>query len=162
MSENINIIDDLTAEGRRMAQNETEADILAEMQESGEVARFYADRLDAARKREMEAVGNAAKLREALCEILSYIETFHKYIVPRKREKTTALFAVADTIREKARAALAEPPRNCDSGTADEQLERFIKKYESVGYGKIDERSIHMMSIFSRWAQMPYGSEAAK
>ena len=27
-----------------------------------------------------------------------------------------------------ARKALAKPQRNCDKGTADEQLERFIKK----------------------------------
>ena len=47
------------------------------------------------------------KLREALCEILSYIESFHKYITPGKGKKLTALFAVADTIRGKARAALA-------------------------------------------------------
>lgn len=51
--------------------------------------------------------------------------------------------------------------RNCDKGTADEQLELFIKKWESVGYGEIDERSIHMMSIFSRWAQLRYGSEVS-
>jgi hypothetical protein len=69
------------------------------------------DRLEAAWKRES---GDCAKLREALCEILSYIESFHKYIIPGKREKTTAIFAVADTIRGKARAALAAPPRNCD------------------------------------------------
>ena len=58
--------------------------------------------------------GDVAKLREALCEILSYIESFHKYITPGKGKKLTALFAVADTIRAKAYAALAAPPRNCD------------------------------------------------
>ena len=66
---------------------------------------------------------NAAKLREAVCEILSYIESFHKYITPGKGKKLTALFAVADTIRNNARAALAAPPRNCDKyATADEAL----------------------------------------
>ena len=69
------------------------------------------NRFEAAHKRER---GDCAKLREALCEILSYIESFHKYITPGKGEKLTALFAVADTIRNNARAALAAPPRNCD------------------------------------------------
>jgi len=70
-----------------------------------------AHELEAAHKSEG---GNFAALREALCEILSYIESFHKYIIPGKGEKLTALFAVADTIRDKARVALAAPPRNCD------------------------------------------------
>ena len=81
-----------------------------------------ADRLEAAHKRER---GDCAKLREAVCEILSYIESFHKYITPGKGKKLTALFAVADTIRNNARAALAAPPRNCDVGTPKEQDERF-------------------------------------
>lgn len=63
---------------------------------------------------ESKMSGDCAKLREALREILSYIESFHKYITPGKGKKLTALFAVADTIRDKARAALAAPPRNCD------------------------------------------------
>lgn len=96
-----------------------------------------ADRLEAAHKREVAttkeslAVGNSgdcAKLREALCEILSYIESFHKYITPGKGKKLTALFAVADTIRGKARAALAEPPRNCERfQTKDAAREAFQK-----------------------------------
>ena len=47
------------------------------------------------------------KLREAMIEILEYIEAFHKYITPGNGKKLTVLFAVADTIRDKARAALA-------------------------------------------------------
>ena len=121
-----------------MADSETIEALIAEMRKTyvskggagycGEVwidLLRYADRLEAAHKRELSKnvsksgadfgqLVDAAKLREALCEILSYIESFHKYIIPGKREKTTAIFAVADTIRGKARAALAAPPRNCD------------------------------------------------
>jgi len=117
--------------------NETIADIIAEMKR--EAAQIFpalpiavlqlATRLEAAWKREREltkpaenvnsgaasdTAGNCAKLREALVETLGYIESFHKYIIPGKRKKLTALFAVADTIRGKVRAALAAPPRNCD------------------------------------------------
>ena len=134
-----------------MNEQETIADIIAEMRifkccnlETGElelcnaIANYLADRLEAARNRELSKnaskngadfgqLGDAAKLREALCEILSYIESFHKYIIPGKREKTTALFAVADTIRNKARTALAAPPRNCDRyATAEEARQAWL------------------------------------
>jgi len=64
-------------------------------------------------------LGDAAKLREAMVEVLGYIESFHKYITPDKTKGLTTLFAVADTIRDKARAALAAPPRNCDKYATD-------------------------------------------
>ena len=129
-----------------MSEQKTHAEIIAEMRFHGQqnidaekdkpeygiltmegrITQNYADRLDAAHKRER---GDCAKLREALCEILSYVESFHKYITPRRGKRLTALFAVADTILSKASAALAAPPRNCDL-YADEQSawEAFSEK----------------------------------
>ena len=115
------------------------------------------DRFDAANKRER---GDAAKLREAVCEILSYIESFHKYITPGKGEKLTALFAVADTIRNNARAALAVPPRNCDVGTPEEQKQRYDSYCFSRGCGNcplFDEEGCNFA-----WAQMPYEEGGAR
>ena len=57
-------------------------------------------------------IGNAAKLREALVKLVDFCSRLWK------REKLTPLL-------EKARAALAEPPRQCDMGTAHEQAQRF-------------------------------------
>ena len=92
------------------------------------------DRFEAANKRER---GDCAKLREAVCEILSYIESFHKYITPGKGKKLTALFAVADTIRNNARAALAAPPRNCDRFASAEEAwdayDEWVDSYRAQG-----------------------------
>ena len=59
--------------------------------------------------KQQEAERKCVALREAMVEILEYIESFHKYITPDKTKGLTTLFAVADTIRDKARAALAAP-----------------------------------------------------
>jgi hypothetical protein len=104
------------------------------------------------------------KLRKTMIEVLEYIETFHKYITPGKGKKLTALFAVADTIRDKARAALAEPVKNCEVGTVGEQDERF----SAFCNRHFDERGLCDKACPCRdfnmiggtcsivWAQMPY------
>lgn len=106
------------------------------------------------------------KLRETMIEVLEYIETFHKYITPGKGKKLTALFAVADTIRNKARAALAEPVRNCDVGTAEEQTERFCLLCNMRCDGcKCDHRLFKEEDsgpCAIAWAQMPYEEGGAK
>ena len=107
------------------------------------------------------------KLREALCEILSYIEDFHKYITPGKGKKLTALFAVADTIRNKARAALAEPVKNCEVGTLEEQSERL---YAYCKAHRDKDAECLYCPMFGQtggycelvWAQLPYESEETK
>lgn len=190
-----------------MNEQETIADITAEMRFHGQqnidaekdkpeygiltvegrIAQDYADRLEAAHKREKaaieadalavggivgasrataenpSAVGDCAKLREALCEILSYIESFRKYITPGKGKKLTALFAVADTILSKARAALAEPVKNCEVGTAEEQYKRFMNMCNSKDVRQCAECSMRGFTpgcsrdrCFANWAQMPY------
>lgn len=155
--------------------HETIADIIAEIRALSNpisdgiiaiIGMSIADRFEAAHKRER---GNAAKLREALCEILSYIETFHKYITPDKGEGLTALFAVADTIRSKARAALSAPPRNCDVGTAEEQAFRFADFCDSWkvvdDMTECDKCNGDCPLIGAEgeckfaWAQMPYDEE---
>ena len=107
------------------------------------------------------------KLREAMIEILEYIETFHKYITPGNGKKLTVLFAVADTIRNKARAALAEPPRQCDVGTPEEQAKRMDEFCDSHGHrfdghGSYACENCEFISVDRcelAWAQMPYAAE---
>ena len=91
--------------------------------------------------------GDCAKLREALIEILEYIESFHKYITPGKGKKLTTLFAVADTIRNKARAALAAPPRNCD---------RFATKFDAKHeWEKVCKAGLPEQGPFEDWIFYP-------
>ena len=194
-------------------ENETIADIVAEMRGDGHTGpadalewvriklEHYADRLDAAHKRELDAlkqrcaeldaevaakdevikrlndaiseeqrrkmataenpsaVGDAAKLREALCEILSYIESFHKYITPGKGKKLTALFAVADTIRGKTKAALAAPPRNCDKYPTFNDAIRALADKRGWHDAKWD---IERYCILASWLYAPYEEGGAK
>ena len=67
---------------------------------------------------------------------------------------------------DKAKAALSEPPRNCDVGTAEEQTQRF-KKFRYIyplncrGCPLKNIGSIHNdCAIF--WAQMPYEEGGAR
>lgn len=106
-------------------------------------------------------VGNTAKMREALEAVVKvgYPYNFHHeapHISGYCYEITTAI--------NKCFAALAEPPRNCDVGTAEEQAERF-KAYcpsgdckrrvcNSYGYEKL----FHY-KCFPIWGQLPYKSE---
>jgi hypothetical protein len=101
-----------------------------------------------------------------MIEILEYIESFHKYIIPGKGKKLTALFAVADTIRGKARAALSAPPRNCDVGTLEEQAERFSEYCDSEvckrNRCRFNAKALCIERCALAWAQMPYNEGGAK
>ena len=127
----------------------------------------------------MESIGSALKLREALQGL------FDNGLVPSPRNVAVCMPCIDDggysaenyfckrcqsetkkkcvAVRD-AQAALAEPPRNCDVGTAEEQAERFeefcLKNHsaeklcsecclgERLG-NNVDVCQIH-------WAQMPY------
>ena len=116
-------------------------------------------------------VGNTAKMREALEAVVKvgYPYNFHHeapHISGYCYEITTAI--------NKCFAALAEPPRNCDVGTAEEQAERYRKfcsahkylgsdfSYMCKGFGKgrcpFFNSNTKSKCEFA-WAQMPYESE---
>ena len=71
---------------------------------------------------------------------------------------------------EKARRALAAPPRNCDVGTAAEQNERFWEYCNAHSCNEcparggwrtviVDGTSVRIIQCGVLWAQMPYESE---
>lgn len=49
-----------------------------------------------------------------------------------------------------------EKLRNCDFGTADEQLERFRQAWTNAKNGMIDRQSLMMLSEYARWSQQKY------
>ena len=113
------------------------------------------------------AVGNVAKLREALLEVVRRLEPIVKYMHPNKEEHIglTTVFAACEPIYKIANAALAAPARQCDVGTADEQTDRFkdlCRKYRR-GPGPranckgcpIQHESLHVGCTFA-WSQTPY------
>lgn len=174
------------------AKHETLADIVAEMRDEshagdgsflewvGSKMRSYADRIEAAAKREREAtsekssqVGNAAAMREALEAVVKvgYPHNFQKE-APHIRgyccEITTAIKKCFD--------ALSAPPRNCDVGTAEEQERRWrsncgsgipnckhCKVYEQARKsGFVDDKNMIRFDCRFIWSQMPYEEGGAE
>lgn len=70
-----------------------------------------------------------------------------------------------DVLR-KAKAVLAEPLRNCEVGTAEEQIERyrnFCKTYSSCRRCPCQKNNdITTAKCFANWSQMPYKGEVEK
>ena len=157
------------------SENETIADIVAEMLEFAETdsqtidrdvlrrrIQNFARRIEAAAKREREAtpekssvVANAMKMREALSGLLEIvcIDCKSPYEIDGKCVKCPRVVA--------AEAALATPPRNCDVGTPDEQDARHSKWCRKYGIdGDMEVACAHQdMSCTLcalRWSQMPY------
>lgn len=123
--------------------------------------------IEAAANRECEAtrekssqVGNAAKMRDALSDACYAMFNFLKMQNGGYEEMAEAL--------DKAKATLAEPPRNCDVGTSEEQLDRYglfcqnkcpicEKRYSCHICG---ER--YRMKCMVAWSQMPYEEGGAE
>ena len=170
-------------------ENETVADIIAEMRGDanadeytpdgilGQKLNYIANRLDAAHKREIEAIAakccqlgrlagygaseikhqqelvvNAAKLREALVQVKKKIAHLCGNL-----NAPGSLVASRMEINGIINAALAAPARNCDVGTAEEQakrLHRFCISQDCVtcpcDRGKADGRCEFA------WMQLPY------
>ena len=138
-------------------KQETIAEIVAWLRtpqdgENGYLAAWraeIADRIEAAHKREMEAVikrnhlGNGAKLREAL----------------EFAEDELWAHGLFDASKRIA-SALAAPPRNCDVGMAEEQAQRYSRRLPfppEQGDCEFWEYE-HLL----RWAQMPYEEGGAE
>ena len=101
-------------------------------------------------KREREAtrekssrVGNAAKMREALSDACYAMFNFLKTQNGGYEEMAKAL--------DKAKAALAEPPRKCDIGNALEQVSRHRIWCKCGG-----ACAVSCKMCFAKWSQMPY------
>ena len=92
----------------------------------------------------------SSKLREALSDACYAMFDFLKTQNSGYEEMAKAL--------DKAKAALAEPPRNCDVGTAEEQAERFQWFCDTRPCDRCTLKNkgsaIHDCAI--HWAQMPY------
>ena len=73
------------------------------------------------------------------------------------------------TMSQKCRAALAEPVKNCEVGTAKEQAERWYWRYhvghlcQSCPLGPRKWSEVDAGTLcFSEWLQMPYKKGVAK
>ena len=174
------------------AKQETIADIVAALRavayiqtaESPRDVLEFANRIEAAAKREREAgaeaaqvcgeigemigreatrekssqVGNAAKMRESLSDACYAMFNFLKTQNGGYEEMAKAL--------DKAKAALAEPPRNCDVGTDEEQSRRYEDLCDRHTCGSRCSASGCPMYEYDcspfAWGQMPYEEGGTK
>ena len=120
----------------------------------------------------MEA--NNRAMREALLKIYREIRSYcfdygegesHKSLVDRIVDDPPDYTSYRDSILEIDRiveSALAEPPRNCDVGSAEEQAARMRLFCETNGTDKFgkprceDCRFLWTNRCALEWAQMPY------
>ena len=137
--------------------NERFADIIAEMRDEIAVLRAISpsipsaaaewwenrvDRLEAAHKR--EAVGDAAKLREAV----EYISQYADCAAMRQHDAATQHYI--EQIRKWAKAALDAPPRNCDR--FDNEEDAFNNWSTTIGKNyKFGQGGYGMAWAFTKW-----------
>ena len=90
-------------------------------------------------------VGNSAKMREALMEAsIALSSATHHHMTEDDAKDCLAVIE----------AALSDPPRNCDVGTADEQSERFDRWCDRKNIK--DCWGIGCRKCLIAWSQMPY------
>ena len=105
------------------------------------------------------AIGNAAKLREAL-----------KHVEKIAREFACGNYYISDfpkMLFDAIRPALSAPPSNCDVGTPEEQYARFVamchsnvdlsgRCRESCPFRHVSAGYCDRAECYAKWAQMPY------
>jgi len=105
------------------------------------------------------AVGNAAKLREALTKVSEWMA--HRIATGGFEASPTIPTVLEDVVLP----ALAAPPRNCDVGTADEQAKRFEQFCGSVE-GLCDKCELDKPGVVPTcgvlWSQWTYKAPAQK
>jgi len=107
------------------------------------------------------AVGDCAKLREAMKRIVAASIVAKNANAPEWiLQRMADIFAVATT-------ALSALPRNCDVGTAEEQQARhcaWCRKHGIDGDNKVDciHPDVYCDLCALRWSQMPYEEGGAK
>ena len=144
------------------------AELNAEVAAKDEVIKRLNDAIAEEQRRKMatteksSVVGDAAKLREALKATLDLFWDIHN---ANRSPQSNQAYAVIRQIK----AALTAPPRNCDVGTAEEQAQRFYKfcmVNSSAIQGMCNSNcpcidSGDKCHCLTKWAQLPYESEAA-
>lgn len=135
--------------------------------DGGDGCRFYWLALDAEVNKpvtDCNHLGNAAKMREALERIASMGEQIDHQL--GSSEETVYAFrherCLAHNISECARSVLAAPPRNCDVGTVEEQLDRYGLFCQNKCPMCEHRHSCHIcgeryrMKCMVAWSQMTY------
>lgn len=110
---------------------------------------------------------NVQKIREALELCVNQMCANCRYAAHKFAPDAPCIYG-CETLKI-AKAALAEPLRNCDIGTKEEQSDRFenfCNSYERCSYCPVKSLwnfdSAHNPSCEVLWLQMPYKEGGAK
>ena len=98
-----------------------------------------------------EHVGNKAAMRDACANIAEYAKAASCHT------DDSHLLGYLYQIERWAESALAAPPRNCDLGTAEEQVSRHRIWCKCGG-----DCAVSCKMCFAKWSQMPYEDGGAK
>lgn len=146
----------------------------AEIAAKDEVIKRLNDAIAEEQRRKMatteksSAVGNVAKLREALMEIRDICLRVGANISPTSKKYQSRECQTIFACFRKAADALAAPQRNCDVGTAEEQAARmraFCVKNGLCRDGSYRCENCGLLHEFRcelTWAQMPYEEGGAE
>ena len=100
------------------------------------------------------------KLREACANIVDYVQSAMCHATDAH------VLDYLTQVEMWAKAALAEPVKNCEVGTAKEQVRRwrrFCNSMTTCGECPCHKSYSEVVAdCFSRWAQMPYEEGGAK
>lgn len=119
--------------------------------------------VDAALAEPPDPIGNNAKMREALVWLR---KTGHRTpeggwmcitLKTIQKDGKPYPIEVPPYAEDVINAALSSPPRNCDVGTAEEQIKRWSKFVAHLNHLP-EVPYVHSLS----WAQMPYDADAEK
>lgn len=103
-------------------------------------------------------LGNAEKMREALEKADAALSLISKssWFVDANFAETIVVIEAGKAIQ----AALSTPPRNCDVGTPEEQVQRFKIFCDSKSMGYCWGRGCR--KCMAQWGQLPYDEGGAK
>ena len=106
----------------------------------------------------------SSKLREALAKCMEFGKKIDESLGSDESTVWTCRYerSYAKAIEEIAKEALAEPLRNCDVGTAEEQIKRHRAYCKDPNMMCGRSSSLVCRKCFAEWAQMPYEKEGAK
>ena len=96
--------------------------------------------------------GNQQKMREALDAAMRFIGNL-------EIEPYSPLDEDASELRQKIMDALSAPARQCDVGTAEEQVVRFRDAMVHECFADEYCRCKDAAQCFARWAQTPYAAQ---
>lgn len=109
--------------------------------------------------------GNQQKMRDALVKTLDAIKSLSR---KHNDDLPEDVCAILGSMAFEANAAISAPPRQCDVGTDEEQVDRYCRHCQTHCISCERRHACNVcgeryrLRCFARWAQTPYEEGGAK